>query len=295
MEIEDTPGGGLTMVFRLEAATMTRILVVDDEPQLLRALGTNLKARDYEVDLAPTGELALDARGAPPSRPRRPRPRTARDRRHRGDPGPPRLDAGPDHRALGAGGRARQGGSARRRRRRLRDEAVRHGRAPRPAAGRAAAGRAGRRDRRGRHARTSRSTSRPSGSPNAAGDVRLTPTEWEIVEILVRNPGKLITQRQLLHEVWGPQYSTETNYLRVYMAQIRRKLEPDPSRPRSFHHGGADGVPLRSAGGVTRRSETRNPPRGRVSDGAEGARTPDLLAASQTLSQLSYGPRAAGL
>ena len=48
-------------------------------------------------------------------------------------------------------------------------------------------------------------------------------------------PGKLITQRQLLREVWGPQYSTETNYLRVYMAQIRRKLEPDPSRPRSFH------------------------------------------------------------
>ena len=67
----------------------------------------------------------------------------------------------------------------------------------------------------------------------------------------MRNPGKLITQRQLLHEVWGPQYSTETNYLRVYMAQIRRKLEPDPSRPRSFHHGGADGVSVRSAGGVT--------------------------------------------
>jgi two-component system KDP operon response regulator KdpE len=65
-------------------------------------------------------------------------------------------------------------------------------------------------------------------------EVRLTPTEWEILEILVRNPGRLVTQRQLLHEVWGPQYSTETNYLRVYMAQIRRKLEPDPSRPRYF-------------------------------------------------------------
>ena len=81
VEIEDTPGGGLTMVFRLKAAHMTRILVVDDEPQLLRALGTNLKARGYEVDLAPTGELALDARGAQPSRPRRPRPRPARNRR----------------------------------------------------------------------------------------------------------------------------------------------------------------------------------------------------------------------
>ena len=65
-------------------------------------------------------------------------------------------------------------------------------------------------------------------------EVRLTPTEWEIVEMLVRNPGRLVTQRQLLQEVWGPQYSTETNYLRVYMAQIRRKLEPDPARPRYF-------------------------------------------------------------
>ena len=65
-------------------------------------------------------------------------------------------------------------------------------------------------------------------------EVRLTPTEWEIVEILVRNPGRLVTQRQLLQDVWGPQYSTETNYLRVYMAQIRRKLEPDPTRPRYF-------------------------------------------------------------
>ena len=67
-----------------------------------------------------------------------------------------------------------------------------------------------------------------------AGEVRLTPTEWHVVEVLVRNAGKLVTQRQLLQEVWGPQYGTETNYLRVYLAQIRRKLEPDPSRPRYF-------------------------------------------------------------
>jgi two-component system KDP operon response regulator KdpE len=64
--------------------------------------------------------------------------------------------------------------------------------------------------------------------------VRLTPTEWHLVEILVRNPGKLVSQRQLLQEVWGPQYQDETNYLRVYMAQIRRKLEPDPAEPRFF-------------------------------------------------------------
>ena len=65
-------------------------------------------------------------------------------------------------------------------------------------------------------------------------EVRLTPTEWQLVELLVRHRGKLISQRQLLQEVWGPQYETETNYLRVYFAQLRRKLEPEPSRPRYF-------------------------------------------------------------
>jgi two-component system KDP operon response regulator KdpE len=61
--------------------------------------------------------------------------------------------------------------------------------------------------------------------------VRLTPTEWHLLEVLVRNEGKLISQRHLLQEVWGPHYETETNYLRVYMAQLRRKLEADPSHP----------------------------------------------------------------
>jgi two-component system KDP operon response regulator KdpE len=68
----------------------------------------------------------------------------------------------------------------------------------------------------------------------ADGEIRLTPTEWHVVEVLVRNAGKLVSQRQLLQEVWGPQYGTETNYLRVYLAQIRRKLEPDPAKPRYF-------------------------------------------------------------
>lgn len=63
------------------------------------------------------------------------------------------------------------------------------------------------------------------------GDVRLTPTEWQLLEVLVRNRGRLVTGQQLLHEVWGPAYATETNYLRVYVAQLRRKLEPNPSRP----------------------------------------------------------------
>jgi two-component system, OmpR family, KDP operon response regulator KdpE len=66
----------------------------------------------------------------------------------------------------------------------------------------------------------------------AGSDVRLTPTEWQLLEVLVRHRDKLVTQRQLLAEVWGPEYQTEGNYLRVYMAQLRRKLEPDPSRPR---------------------------------------------------------------
>lgn len=65
-------------------------------------------------------------------------------------------------------------------------------------------------------------------------EVRLTPTEWHLVELLVRSPGKLLTQGLLLKEVWGPQYSAETDYLRVYLAQIRRKLEPDASHPRYF-------------------------------------------------------------
>jgi two-component system KDP operon response regulator KdpE len=65
-------------------------------------------------------------------------------------------------------------------------------------------------------------------------EVRLTPTEWHLVEVLVRNHGRLVAQRQLLQEVWGPQYHDETNYLRVFMAQVRRKLEPEPAHPRYF-------------------------------------------------------------
>ena len=62
--------------------------------------------------------------------------------------------------------------------------------------------------------------------------VHLTPTEWGILELLVRNQGKLVDRRQILHDVWGPTYDTETHYLRVYLAQIRRKLEPVPATPR---------------------------------------------------------------
>jgi two-component system, OmpR family, KDP operon response regulator KdpE len=63
-------------------------------------------------------------------------------------------------------------------------------------------------------------------------EVRLTPTEWRLLESLVTRPGRLVSQRQLLSEGWGPSYVAETNYLRVYVAGLRRKLERDPSRPR---------------------------------------------------------------
>jgi two-component system, OmpR family, KDP operon response regulator KdpE len=68
-----------------------------------------------------------------------------------------------------------------------------------------------------------------SGAP-----IRMTPTEWQLLEVLVRHPGQLVSQRQLLQDVWGPGYGDESNYLRVHMAHLRRKLEPDRSQPRYF-------------------------------------------------------------
>jgi len=66
----------------------------------------------------------------------------------------------------------------------------------------------------------------------AGAPVRLTPTEWHLLEVLVRNPDRLVTRETLLTEVWGPQYTTDTGYLRLYLAQLRKKLEPVPSEPR---------------------------------------------------------------
>ena len=71
----------------------------------------------------------------------------------------------------------------------------------------------------------------PAGTAPAE-DIRLTPTEWHLLEVLLRNPGKLLSRNQLLTEVWGPGYADATGNLRLYMAQLRRKLEPDPARPR---------------------------------------------------------------
>ncbi|GII59505.1 DNA-binding response regulator [Planotetraspora thailandica] len=68
-------------------------------------------------------------------------------------------------------------------------------------------------------------------SKTVTGEIRLTPTEWHLLEILLRNPGKLVSQRQLLTQVWGAEFVTATHYVRQYMAQLRRKLERDPGRP----------------------------------------------------------------
>jgi two-component system, OmpR family, KDP operon response regulator KdpE len=213
---------------------MTRVLLVDDEPQLLRALGINLRARGYDVVTAVDGQSALHAAA-----------KTLPDlvvldlglpdldgvevvRGLRGWSAVPilvlsardaqrdkvaALDAGADDYVTKPFGM---------------DELLARVRAA-----------------------LRRATTTDAGpvvhTPDFEVDlaaktvvrhgveVRLTPTEWHLLEVLIRNVGKLVSQRQLLQEVWGPSYGTETNYLRVYLAQLRRKLEPDPSHPRYLH------------------------------------------------------------
>jgi two-component system KDP operon response regulator KdpE len=82
----------------------------------------------------------------------------------------------------------------------------------------------------------------------AGEQVHLTPTEWDLVHVLARHAGKLVTHRQLLHEVWGPEFGDETHYLRVHVAHIRAKLEPDPSRPRYLITEPGVGFRLREPG-----------------------------------------------
>ncbi|CAB4818174.1 MAG: response regulator [Actinobacteria bacterium] len=212
---------------------MTRVLCVDDEPHLLRTLGANLRARSYDVDLAPTGERAVELAGA--NRPdavildlglpgmsgldviRALRHWTtcpivvlsARDGEFDKIAA---LDAGADDyvtKPFGMGELLA----------RLRAALRRSGpteEAPVVTAPGLVIDLAAHR------------------AVTAAGDVKLTPTEWHVVEVLVRNAGRLVRGRDLLQQVWGPEYGDETNYLRVHMAHIRRKLEPDPGRPRYF-------------------------------------------------------------
>jgi two-component system KDP operon response regulator KdpE len=213
---------------------MTRVLIVDDEPQLLRALRINLTARRYEVVTAADGTSALqvagdehpdlvvldlglpDIDGVEVIRGLRtwtPIPIVVLSGRTDSRDKVDALDAGADDYVtkpfsideLLARIRAVT-------RRRGTPEAV-----PTFTIGRF----------------TIDLTAR---SATAAGDgpVHLTRTEWQLLEVLLRNPGKLLGQRQLLQEVWGPTYREETQYIRQYMAQLRRKLEDDPARPRHF-------------------------------------------------------------
>jgi two-component system KDP operon response regulator KdpE len=212
---------------------MTRVLAVDDEPPILRALAANLRVRGYEVDLAPDGETALQlaARHQPDAvildlglpgisglevinglRGWTETPIIVLSAREAQADKVAALDAGADDYVTKPFGM---------------DELLARLRAA-----------------------LRRSTPTPAEpvveTPDftadlaakkvrsAAGEVRLTPTEWHIVEVLIRNEGKLVTSRRLLQEVWGPQYGEEANYLRVHLAHIRRKLEPNPSRPRYF-------------------------------------------------------------
>jgi two-component system KDP operon response regulator KdpE len=212
---------------------VTRILVVDDDPQILRALRINLRARHYDVDVAIDGTAAL---------------RIAASRR----PDLVVLDLGlPDMDGVDVirGLRGWTGVPV----------IVLSGRAG--SGDKVAALDAGADDYVTKpfgidellarvRAVTRRITHTESNPPSVrigqytidlavktvtstdGGEVRLTPTEWHLLEILARNPGKLISQRHLLHEVWGTGYERETHYLRQYMAQLRRKLEDDPAHPR---------------------------------------------------------------
>ncbi|WP_380285173.1 response regulator [Kitasatospora purpeofusca] len=214
---------------------MTRVLVVDDEPQIVRALVINLKARKYEVDAAHDGASALELAAA-----RHPDvvvldlglpdmdgvevikglrgwtrvPIIVLSARHASDEKVEALDAGADDYVTKPFGMdellARMRAAVRR---------------AEPVAGEDGSV----------VVTDSFTVDLAAKKVNRDGtDIRLTPTEWHLLEVLVRNAGRLVSQTQLLQEVWGPAYRTETNYLRVYLAQLRRKLEQDPSHPRHF-------------------------------------------------------------
>jgi two-component system KDP operon response regulator KdpE len=218
----------------MSAEDDARILVVDDEPQIRRALATNLRARGYVIDLAATGNAALalaaerhpdlvildlglpDLDGAEVVRGLRgwsSVPIVVLSVREQEIDKVEALDAGADDYVTKPFGM---------------NELLARIRA------------ALRRRQHAGHEESSVVTSDFTLDLAAKRVLRdgelvaLTPIEWRLVEQLARNPGKLLTQRQLLQSVWGPAHETEANYLRVHFANIRRKLEPEPSRPRYF-------------------------------------------------------------
>jgi two-component system KDP operon response regulator KdpE len=212
---------------------MSRVLVVDDDPAILRTLTISLRARGHEVLTAADGRTALDAcRDDKPDvlildlglpdvsgvdvlrqvRSYSQVPVIVLSARHGSDDKVLALDLGADDYVTKPFGM---------------DELV--------ARLRAAVRRSGLGDSTEVVETTSFRVDLGARQVRVGGqEVRLTPTEWGLLEALVSRPGRLVSQRQLLQEVWGPTYASETNYLRVYMANLRRKLEPDPSRPRHF-------------------------------------------------------------
>jgi len=209
---------------------VTRVLVVDDDTALLRTLSMNLRARGYDVLTAEDGEQALhavrrdgpdvvvldlglpDISGVDVLRDLRgwsPVPVVVLSARHGSDDKVEALDVGADDYVTKPFGI---------------DELL--------ARLRAAVRRAGPVDSTTVETEHLRIDLDGRKVWRDDQEVRLTPTEWGLLAALVTRPGKLVGQRQLLHEVWGPVYEKETNYLRVYMANLRRKLEDDPSRPR---------------------------------------------------------------
>ncbi|MGI5377087.1 response regulator [Streptomyces sp. CA-251387] len=213
---------------------MTRVLVVEDDPQLVRALVINLQVRQYGVDAAPDGTTALRLAAA-----RQPDvvlldlglpdmdgvdvikglrgwtrvPILVLSARQASDEKVAALDAGADDYITKPFSMNELLARLRAAVRRTEDTAL--------------------------TPETTMVETEDFGIDLLAKkvlrngrDVRLTPTEWHLLEILVTSPGRLITQKHLLQEVWGVSHSNKTNYLRVYMAQLRRKLEQDPSRPR---------------------------------------------------------------
>jgi two-component system KDP operon response regulator KdpE len=231
----------------LAGQPVARVLVVEDQPQLLRALGINLRARQYEVLTAATGRDALTTAAASPpdavildlglpdvdgveviatlrSWSRSPIIVLS----GRTSPGDKigALDAGADDYVTKPFGMAEL---LARLRAALRCEDSGGSRPPEPVViGRWAVDL-------GAHVVQQSDFSRTDDGGSAASAssaLRLTPTEWRILEILLRRPGQLVGSAQLLSGVWGPGFSDRANYLRFHMARLRRKLEDDPARPR---------------------------------------------------------------
>jgi two-component system, OmpR family, KDP operon response regulator KdpE len=225
---------------------VTRVLVVDDEPQILRALRINLRVRDYDVHVAATGAEALEVAGRyPPDlvildlglpdldgveviqglRGWTKAPIIVLSGRADSVDKVEALDAGADDyitKPFGVEELLARMRAAVRRTGGVED-------LPKIQLGHLVVDLAAKRVTRQAPVPAGDG---PAGAAAQADDIRLTPTEWHLLEVLLRNPGKLLSRNQLLTEVWGPGYADATGNLRLYMAQLRRKLEPDPARPR---------------------------------------------------------------